>query len=711
MMIKASCSWTLPDLIVPQLTIDGDNYVVLDHIMPTPLIDKNIGHHAGVGQRVPSTPRDCDTDDTTATEWLEDQSTWMSYKYYRMLLSGGLHDIYDKFYSTILKGRKIMPFMHSKVRNSFLSVIGRSIHVSFSGGSAWLGYRAPSSRTHTASIKLITLYSIILTQPTSPVQSFELHGKSKINNNANMNAMNKIEDAVVDTMNSSHRANLVGTLFDNAAYHFKSQIIVKDEATVDSVIGYAEPEVLNIDGTINYNRPSAKTAKSVRTSKPKLPPKKRAKPTLSPTTKVISLPTPKATPQPSSKPTPAPSVTPSITVIVTVSATFPMQSDSSMRQLRRLLSFSYAFEDVLKSTIIQLILRTGALTFGQTLNVVNIISAIIVDQVLEVEFNIVLEEVCTQDCASQVNVTTLDDSIQSFMNNTFESGEFVMTLQNVTQAAIAAGTYANDTLLLAVEKLNTTAAIGNMTTHVTVTTNAPTSYPSRPTSLPTTTRPSSSVEASSPSVRPTAGNTASLPTTTRPHSSEESSHPTISPTAARPSTMGPHSSGGTSHPTVNSTAVRPPTTGPHSSKETSSPSVSSTAVKPSTTGPHSSGGSSHPTVSPTAARPSTTGPHWSGESSHPTVNSTAARPPTTGPHLPPSTGPNWSGETSSPTVNSTAARPPTTGPHWSGESSQPTVNSTDVRPSTMGPHWSGESSHPTVNSTSVRPPTTGPHWS
>jgi hypothetical protein len=98
-----------------------------------------------------------------------------------------------------------------------------------------------------------------------------------------------------------------------------------------------------------------------------------------------------------------------------------------------------------------------------------------------VEFDIILEEVFTHAFASQVKNTTLGDSIQTFVNNTFVTGEFVTTLQNISAAAIAADqnrTYDNDTLLSAVGNLNKTAASGNMEIYVTITTNAPTSNPS-----------------------------------------------------------------------------------------------------------------------------------------------------------------------------------------------------------------------------------------
>lgn len=115
----------------------------------------------------------------------------------------------------------------------------------------------------------------------------------------------------------------------------------------------------------------------------------------------------------------------------------------------------------MENTIWQLVTQSGTLNTGQTLIEVKIISADIFD------------------CTSQVVNTTLDDSIQTFMNDTFESGEFVVTLQNMTAEAIKEEpSLANDTLLSEVDKLNEAAAFGDMTAFVMITTSAPSLSPS-----------------------------------------------------------------------------------------------------------------------------------------------------------------------------------------------------------------------------------------
>jgi hypothetical protein len=370
--------------------------------------------------------------------------------------------------------------------------------------------------------------------------------------------------------------------------------VPSDEATINSIIGHAKLRGLNKYGAINNNN----SAKTHRIPRQKLKSTKAAKPTSPPAKKVTSMTkdgtiknkrisvksaklprtksksinkgrphivtsiirTPKPSPRPSSKPNPAPSeVAEKNTYVFGFSASFPMITDSIRRQLRRLALSYYALGEVMKRTITQLILRRGTLTFGQTLKEVNIISANIVDQVLLAEFNIVVEDLCTQSCASQVGNTTLNDSIQTVMNDTFQSGEFVMTLQNIANATRASeqnGTYANDTLLRAVDKLNATAAaIKNMTTSVTI--RKPSLSPSRKPRINPSGNPSQH-----PSNNPS-GNPSKDPSCnpSEHHSMNPSEHPSLRPSDSPTSpTVDPTSANPTysSRPTTTSTPTLNP---------------------------------------------------------------------------------------------------------------------------------------------------------
>ncbi len=134
----------------------------------------------------------------STTERLEKQSTsWLFYKYTLAFLSGGLYDIYDTFYTPILKGGEMLPYMRLKANYSFFEMYNLIVPLlcltTFAGcwihfrssGSTWLGpRRTHNSRTHATSMKLITLH-VIFTLLMAPAQSFELPANSEIEANEN----------------------------------------------------------------------------------------------------------------------------------------------------------------------------------------------------------------------------------------------------------------------------------------------------------------------------------------------------------------------------------------------------------------------------------------------------------------------------------------------------------------------------------------------
>jgi hypothetical protein len=145
---------------------------------------------------------------------------------------------------------------------------------------------------------------------------------------------------------------------------------------------------------------------------------------------------------------------------------------------------------VVEATILRIIQPT--LTGAQRVKDVKITKAVANAKSLDIAFEIVLEEICTSfdSCASQANNSKLGDKVQNTTKVAFESGTFVTTLQNETEAAKAAnnGTL-TDPLFSSVDTLNATGA--TLTTNITVLvpTYAPTSKPTTrkpvPTNLPT----------------------------------------------------------------------------------------------------------------------------------------------------------------------------------------------------------------------------------
>ena len=280
----ASCDRALPsDSIVPQLTIDRNVDVVLDHIV----IDGNIDHPAGAGQRMFGGPTmESYTGRRTSvstTEWLEKQSTsWLFYKYYLAFLSGGLYNIYDTFYASTLKGSKMLPYMRSKANYSFFEMsnlivpllclttfVGRWIQVSTSGSTRLGPRRTHNSRTHATFMKLISL-QIIFTLLMAPVHSFELPA----NTNSEIEATNK------NTPDVNEDA-LVGIFTDEVVINTAAepQLLFDDKTTFESANSHADLEDVGDRGT---NRPlSPKTQKAPQpTKKPSLKKTKTAKPSL-----------------------------------------------------------------------------------------------------------------------------------------------------------------------------------------------------------------------------------------------------------------------------------------------------------------------------------------------------------------------------------------------------------------------------------------------
>ena len=179
----------------------------------------------------------------------------------------------------------------------------------------------------------------------------------------------------------------------------------------------------------------------------------------------------------------------------------------------------------MKATIVKLISKD--LSLGQTIKDVKIISADFSNGQLKVLFDIVLEEVCIGGCVDELTNSTLATSINIIITNALEIGEFVQTMQNVTEDLIANNpSLVNDTILSEVKSLNATGAEGNITTSVVITTQAPTTVPtsslsSKPTLTPTDIKaPSTTGPSANPIQSPTASPTLS-PTTASPTADQQ----------------------------------------------------------------------------------------------------------------------------------------------------------------------------------------------
>ncbi|KAL3768300.1 hypothetical protein ACHAW5_005663 [Stephanodiscus triporus] len=191
-----------------------------------------------------------------ALGWLKNQSTWMhmSYKYYLKLL---WEKPYDKFYSEIIKGCEMLPFYNYflmvTVCYSFsafwafsnASIVGRGFPVCLSS-SARLCYQTSSSRTHTTSMKVFTRHAILALLSMSSVQSsgIRARGYLKINNDY-VNAPDKHNDAIIDTINLDQRKLLQVALMNNDVDQIKQQLIV-EEAIDNNVNERAELKLFNV---------------------------------------------------------------------------------------------------------------------------------------------------------------------------------------------------------------------------------------------------------------------------------------------------------------------------------------------------------------------------------------------------------------------------------------------------------------------------------
>jgi hypothetical protein len=99
-------------------------------------------------------------------------------------------------------------------------------------------------------------------------------------------------------------------------------------------------------------------------------------------------------------PTLTPTVTPTITVTITSTASFPFNTAGG-RQLQQF-DVSNAFNAVMKNTVNQLLIVIGKLITGQTIVDVKITWAEVVNNILQVTFEIILEELCTINCANRL---------------------------------------------------------------------------------------------------------------------------------------------------------------------------------------------------------------------------------------------------------------------------------------------------------------------
>ncbi len=81
----------------------------------------------------------------------------------------------------------------------------------------------------------------------------------------------------------------------------------------------------------------------------------------------------------------------------------------------------------MKNTINQLLL--GKLILDQTIIDVKITLAEVANNILQVTFEIILQELCTIDCAKHAATTTLDEDVKVVVDQAFASGVFVVTLK------------------------------------------------------------------------------------------------------------------------------------------------------------------------------------------------------------------------------------------------------------------------------------------
>jgi surface protein len=116
----------------------------------------------------------------------------------------------------------------------------------------------------------------------------------------------------------------------------------------------------------------------------------------------------------------------------------------------------------MKETIFKLLSKD--LSVRQMIKEVEIISADFLIGQLKVLFKIILEEECTGGCAAQLSNSALANSVESTITGALETGEFVQSMQNITELMIASDTsLANDTILSEVKTLNLTGAAINIT--------------------------------------------------------------------------------------------------------------------------------------------------------------------------------------------------------------------------------------------------------
>ncbi len=155
---------------------------------------------------------------------------------------------------------------------------------------------------------------------------------------------------------------------------------------------------------------------------------------------------------------------------ITSTASFPFNTAGG-RQLQQF-DVSNAFNAVMKNTVNQLLIVIGKLITGQTIVDVKITWAEVVNNILQVTFEIILEELCTINCANQAAETNLDNDVKDAMDQAFVSGVFVTTFKAKADTTIAEATsadpnYVADSLLVVVKDV--TGATGTSTVSVAVT--------------------------------------------------------------------------------------------------------------------------------------------------------------------------------------------------------------------------------------------------
>jgi hypothetical protein len=158
-------------------------------------------------------------------------------------------------------------------------------------------------------------------------------------------------------------------------------------------------------------------------------------------------------------------------VTASFSINLPDGTQVGRRQLRRL--FSENFKLVVKKSI-QSVLELGV-SDGQTIKDVIIISISQSGNILNIDSQVTLEEICNSSCEGQLESTSIASTITDYLNEVVADGSFIETLQTK-----AANTMECDECQ-EIESATLTANVAISGLSLLVTTASPTANPTTPT--------------------------------------------------------------------------------------------------------------------------------------------------------------------------------------------------------------------------------------